>query len=217
MTTQKTSIIPLHYYSCECLVNSKIPTTLFTKLETRLRRHLQAQNKTAACDEKDQLKLLEGDEVLAATIESLQITEDPNPHNSQIQNTMDSSTDYSNDSINNGVSNVSNVFKVFLYKYPELPSTTTTSTRTINLTSQDPDSNPDTSTFYSSELFPCPRYQGLWESLEFDSAVKDSCLAYLTAVFKFTLKGMAESNDVTFNRILLLHGPPGTGANENEV
>lgn len=162
------------------------------------------------------MKLLEGDEVLAATIESLQITEElnpynsHNPHNSQIQNTMDSSTDYSNDSINNGVSNVSNVFKVFLYKYPESPSTTT-GTRTINLTTQDPDSNPDTSTFYSSELFPCPRYQGLWESLEFDSAVKDSCLAYLTAVFKFTLKGMAESNEVTFNRILLLHGPPGTG------
>ena len=215
MTTQKT-IIPLHYYSCECLVNSKIPTTLFTKLETRLRRHLQSQNNSCASDAKDQLKLLEGDEVLAATIESLQITEElnpynsHNPHNSQIQNTMDSSTDYSNDSINNGVSNVSNVFKVFLYKYPESPSTTT-GTRTINLTTQDPDSNPDTSTFYSSELFPCPRYQGLWESLEFDSAVKDSCLAYLTAVFKFTLKGMAESNEVTFNRILLLHGPPGTG------
>ena len=214
MTIQKTTI-PLHYYSCECLVNSKIPTTLFTKLETRLRRHLQSQNKTATCDAKDQLKLLEGDEVLAATIESLQITEEHNPHNphnSQIQNNMDSSTDYSNDSINNGVSNV---FKVFLYKYPEPPSTTT-STRAINLTTQDPDSNADTSTFYSSELFPCPRYQGLWESLEFDSAVKDSCLAYLTAVFKFTLKGMAESNDVTFNRILLLHGPPGTGT-KNEV
>ena len=54
--------------------------------------------------QRDQLKLLEGDEVLAATIESLQITEEHNPHNphnSQIQNTMDSSTDYSNDSINN--------------------------------------------------------------------------------------------------------------------
>ena len=205
-----------YYYSCECLVNSKIPTSLFTKLETRLRRHLKSRklgddSKTANCNGNtlDQLGLLEGDEVLAATIESLRITEDQQQRSSDSTDQLtDSSSDYSNDFIKDSSSGISNIFKVFLYKYPE-PSNSTI-TRTIDLNQLD-DSSPEPSNFYSTELFPCPVYQGLWESLEFDSSVKDSCLAYLTAVFKFTMKGMTENNEISFNRILLLHGPPGTG------
>lgn len=208
-------------YSCECLVNSKIPTSLFTKLESRLRRHLKSQLSTGklSTNDADQLKFLGGDEVLAATIESLRITEDQQSTSSEA---ADSSTEYSNDAITSNAApstSNSNIFKVFLYKYPDdlsSPSitdqaslSTTTTTRTIDIDQQDCDSS--SSNFYSTELFPCPAYQGLWESLEFDSAVKDSCLAYLTAVFRFTMNGMADHNEISFNRILLLHGPPGTG------
>ena len=211
-----------YYYSCECLVNSKIPTSLFTKLESRLRRHLQSQlpvgkfgndNQTTG-NNSDQLKLLEGDEVLAATIESLRITEDQKDSLNSADQLTDSSTEYSEFS-NEATKNPAKIFKVFLYKYPELVSTavnlTTTRTIDLNQSDHDPNSPDNPSNFYSIELFPCPSYQGLWESLEFDSNVKESCLAYLTAVFRFTMKGMTEQNEISFNRILLLHGPPGTG------
>jgi len=166
----------------------------------------------------EQLRLLEGDEVLAATIESLRITEDHQNSPNSTDQLADSSTEYSSEGIT--PNSTSNIFKVFLYKYPELPTASPTnlsSTRTINLNNQDCDSSSDPSNFYSTELFPCPSYQGLWESLEFDSAVKDSCLAYLTAVFRFTMEGMADQNEISFNRILLLHGPPGTGKGSNVI
>lgn len=205
-TTQKSQF--RNFYSCECLVNSKIPTSLFTKLETRLRRHLQSikynKNDFSSC----QSDLLEGDEVLATTIESLKITEDLNEVNNNTNSQDYTNADYP---IEDGMQS-SVAFKLFLYKYPD--SSKQSTTRTISLNTQDSgdiNSSSEISNFYTSEIFPSPSYQGLWESLEFDSTVKDLCLAYLTAIFGFTLKGMTEQNEISFNRILLLHGPPGTG------
>ena len=179
-------------------MNSKIPLNLFNKLETRLRRYLQSRLEsnpsvpvTSTCTQYTS-ELLADDEVLAATIESLHITEEGG------------GDEVFNDDTVNSRRNI----KVYLYKYPEQQQQQQ-STRTLD-SSVDP-SDPDASPFYSTETFPNAAYKGLWESLEFDSAVKSSVLSYITAIFKFSLAGLTEHNDISFNRILLLHGPPGTG------
>lgn len=204
-----------YFFVGECLVNSKIPLSLFTKLESRLRRYLQTKldpsvsasnsnNPNNTTIVSDQLDILAGDEVLAATIESLQITEDPQVDAGNQEDGVEH--DNSNpDSLEPG--HKRNI-KVFLYKYPETSSDDpTTNPRSIDTAQHDPSAD----SFYTLETFPTAAYQGLWESLEFDSAVKSSILAYITAIFKFSLLGLTERNEISFNRILLLHGPPGTG------
>jgi hypothetical protein len=155
--------------------------------------------------------LLQGDEVLAATIEALHITEDhqderPVEHdnNSDIDLVVDSSASSNKKSI-----------KVYLYKYPETADANNgdgggspAKTRSFSLP---PDLDSDTSSLYTLETFPSSPYTTLWDSLQFDSAVKSSILAYITAIFKFSLLGLTEQDEISFNRILLLHGPPGTG------
>ncbi len=183
--------------------------TLFPKLETRLRRHLHSKASPLSSSSSsllsnaqmaDQLELIRDDEVLAATIESLRIVED----GLIIE-------DDPNFNENGSESHI----KVFLYKYPQdqevVESNTTTGSRNLNI--DDTSLTSDTNSFYSLETFPNQSSQGLWESLQFDSSIKASILAYLTAIFRFSLLGLTEKNEISFNRILLLHGPPGTGTN----
>ena len=157
------------------------------------------------------MTLLQGDEVLAATIESLQITED---HDSD-----DFVDDHHSDSTDLDVvienTNKKSI-KVYLYKYPDDTITSDTSVnkpRSFDL-SDDPDTV-STSSLYTLETFPTSTYTTLWESLQFDSTVKSSILAYITAIFKFSLLGLTRQDEISFNRILLLHGPPGTGNAQN--
>lgn len=177
-----------------------IPITLFPKLETRLRRHLQSKTSSSsslsALQIMDQLDLVRDDEVLAATIESLQIVEDGGSEDKPSESSFDK-------------------IKVYLYKYPqdEEPGPNTSRKLNIDDPSDTSDSNSSSSSFYSLETFPNHSSQGLWESLQFDSSVKSSILAYLTAIFRFSILGLTEKNEISFNRILLLHGPPGTGKN----
>lgn len=185
-------------------MNSKIPLNLFNKLESRLRRHLHSTLPSPLpSSPSDQLALLQGDEVLAATIESLHITEDA------VIETAEAG-DISSD--NNCIehSAVKKSIKVYLYKYPETENLTKPNNpaRSISLTDSDSDT---TSSLYTLETFPSSPYTTLWDSLHFDSAVKSSILAYITAIFIFSLLGLTESDEISFNRILLLHGPPGTG------
>jgi pachytene checkpoint protein 2 len=51
---------------------------------------------------------------------------------------------------------------------------------------------------------------GLWESLIFNSTIKMSLLNYATSALLFSDMGVS-NHVVQWNRLILLHGPPGTG------
>lgn len=168
-------------YFCECLVNAKIPISLFCKLEARLKQHLQTKLPCEALP-SDPLNLLKDDEVLAATIESLSIEHQNLP-----------SDEFATTKI-----------KVFLYKYPDSPNA---SERKLNLESDDG----SLESLYTLESFPSTQNFGLWDALEFDSDIKASVLSYISAIFRFSLLGLADRPEISFNRLIFLHGPPGTG------
>jgi DNA polymerase III delta prime subunit len=51
---------------------------------------------------------------------------------------------------------------------------------------------------------------GLWESLHYESSIKKSLLNYVQSAMLFGRKGVSP-HIVHWNRLILLHGPPGTG------
>ncbi|XP_053323291.1 LOW QUALITY PROTEIN: pachytene checkpoint protein 2 homolog [Spea bombifrons] len=57
---------------------------------------------------------------------------------------------------------------------------------------------------------PAANFHGLWESLIYDSEVKSNLLDYVTTTLIFSDKNV-DSNIIAWNRVVLLHGPPGTG------
>jgi len=59
-------------------------------------------------------------------------------------------------------------------------------------------------------VLPNQELQGVWESLVFKGPVKRDLLKYAYAMLELSLKGV-DSNIVGCNRVVLLHGPPGTG------
>ncbi|KAI3384160.1 hypothetical protein SNEBB_008194 [Seison nebaliae] len=59
-------------------------------------------------------------------------------------------------------------------------------------------------------LLPSNAFDGLWENLQFESNIKSDLLQYMYSALVFANKGV-NKNIVTWNRALLLHGPPGTG------
>lgn len=69
----------------------------------------------------------------------------------------------------------------------------------------------DSGSFYSLEYFPNEHQLDLWESLHFGDNLKDRIYCYIAAIFKFASVGLANASSISFNRIILLHGPPGTG------
>lgn len=62
-------------------------------------------------------------------------------------------------------------------------------------------------TLYS---LPCSQFDNLWDNLIFDSDIKQKLLDMASTSIVLADKGV-DSNVVTCNRMLLLHGPPGTG------
>ena len=52
--------------------------------------------------------------------------------------------------------------------------------------------------------------QGVWESLVYEGPVKRDLLNYAFAMLHLSIRGV-DSNIVGCNRVVLLHGPPGTG------
>ncbi len=87
-------------------------------------------------------------------------------------------------------------FKVHLYKYAKLEK------RKID---------PDAGSFYTLEHYPNEQQFELWSSLHFDGNLKDQLYSYIAAIFKFAMHGLTRSSRISFNRMILLHGPPGTG------
>jgi len=59
-------------------------------------------------------------------------------------------------------------------------------------------------------MLPNEEFDGLWESLLYDSKIKSELLNYASTALRFSDAGV-DSNLVTSNRVVLLHGPPGTG------
>ncbi|XP_044752416.1 pachytene checkpoint protein 2 homolog [Coccinella septempunctata] len=49
-----------------------------------------------------------------------------------------------------------------------------------------------------------------WENLHYESEIKDNLLRYAHTMMKFSDSGI-DSNIITCNKVILLHGPPGTG------
>ncbi|KAJ0047518.1 hypothetical protein Pint_15547 [Pistacia integerrima] len=63
---------------------------------------------------------------------------------------------------------------------------------------------------FNEWILPAKEFDGMWESLIYESGLKQRLLRYAATALLFTEKGV-DPFLVTWNRIVLLHGPPGTG------
>jgi MoxR-like ATPase len=63
---------------------------------------------------------------------------------------------------------------------------------------------------FSQWRVPNAEFEGLWESLAFDGDTKPMLLHYAETALLFSDAGI-DPNIVSCNRVVLLHGPPGTG------
>jgi SpoVK/Ycf46/Vps4 family AAA+-type ATPase len=59
-------------------------------------------------------------------------------------------------------------------------------------------------------ILPSADFDGLWESLVFEPGLKESLLSYVNTTMLFSKKKV-DPNLVSWNRVVLFHGPPGTG------
>lgn len=59
-------------------------------------------------------------------------------------------------------------------------------------------------------LLPTKDLSGIWDSLVFDSEIKSQLLQYATTTLLFSDRKV-DCNIISWNRVVLLHGPPGTG------
>ncbi|XP_036395720.1 pachytene checkpoint protein 2 homolog [Megalops cyprinoides] len=59
-------------------------------------------------------------------------------------------------------------------------------------------------------LLPAAEFNGIWESLVYEDGVKTQLLDYVSTTIFFSDKNV-DSNLIAWNRVVLLHGPPGTG------
>ncbi|XP_026492197.2 pachytene checkpoint protein 2 homolog [Vanessa tameamea] len=57
---------------------------------------------------------------------------------------------------------------------------------------------------------PTEEFHGLWESLIYDSKLKEETLRFVETAFEFADRRV-DPNIISWNRVVLLHGPPGTG------
>ncbi|KAL2340957.1 hypothetical protein Fmac_008897 [Flemingia macrophylla] len=66
------------------------------------------------------------------------------------------------------------------------------------------------SSSFNEWMLPAKEFDGMWESLIYESGLKQRLLRYAASALLFTEKGV-DPFLVSWNRIILLHGPPGTG------
>ncbi|TRZ01237.1 hypothetical protein DNTS_008857 [Danionella cerebrum] len=59
-------------------------------------------------------------------------------------------------------------------------------------------------------LLPATEFHGVWESLVYEEGIKTQLLDYVSTAIFFSDKNV-DSNLISWNRVVLLHGPPGTG------
>ncbi|XP_043116737.1 LOW QUALITY PROTEIN: pachytene checkpoint protein 2 homolog [Puntigrus tetrazona] len=59
-------------------------------------------------------------------------------------------------------------------------------------------------------LLPAAEFHGVWESLIYEEGIKTQLLDYVSTTIFFSDRNV-DSNLIAWNRVVLLHGPPGTG------
>ncbi|KAJ3072724.1 Pachytene checkpoint protein 2 [Podochytrium sp. JEL0797] len=62
----------------------------------------------------------------------------------------------------------------------------------------------------TSTILPSPQFQGLWESLVFEGDILSKLLNYVSTSVLFADR-LINPHIISFNKVVLLHGPPGTG------
>ncbi|EDV49910.1 pachytene checkpoint protein 2 homolog [Drosophila erecta] len=62
----------------------------------------------------------------------------------------------------------------------------------------------------SHELLPAAQFVGLWENLIYEPGLKEKLLKFALSALMFSLHRV-DTNVIACNRLILLHGPPGTG------
>jgi len=62
----------------------------------------------------------------------------------------------------------------------------------------------------SNWVLPSQDFQGLWESLVYDTGIKNDLLRFVETAL-FLADNQVDTNVIACNRVVLLHGPPGTG------
>jgi len=72
------------------------------------------------------------------------------------------------------------------------------------------DSTSDTVVACHQFMLPSVDFEGLWDSLYFDSTVKDDLINYAATAMLFA-KRRVDPTLIACNRVVLLYGPPGTG------
>jgi Cdc6-like AAA superfamily ATPase len=87
--------------------------------------------------------------------------------------------------------------KIHLFKYAKSEGG-----RTLDL---------DSGSFYTLQSYPNEQQLVLWNSLHFEDNLKERLYSYIAAIFRFATCGLSHATSISFNRTILLHGPPGTG------
>lgn len=59
-------------------------------------------------------------------------------------------------------------------------------------------------------LMPSQEFHGLWESLIYEEGIKENLLRFVETIMYFSNRQI-DPNIISCNRLVLLHGPPGTG------
>eukprot|EP00512_Aurantiochytrium_limacinum_P006709 CAMPEP_0171511488 /NCGR_PEP_ID=MMETSP0959-20130129/1020_1 /TAXON_ID=87120 /ORGANISM="Aurantiochytrium limacinum, Strain ATCCMYA-1381" /LENGTH=408 /DNA_ID=CAMNT_0012049115 /DNA_START=170 /DNA_END=1396 /DNA_ORIENTATION=- len=67
-----------------------------------------------------------------------------------------------------------------------------------------------TSTVFTHWELPAKQFHGLWESLEYEAGIKPHLLEFASTSLLFSAKNV-DHNLISWNHVVLLHGPPGTG------
>ncbi|XP_057853723.2 pachytene checkpoint protein 2 homolog isoform X1 [Cryptomeria japonica] len=68
----------------------------------------------------------------------------------------------------------------------------------------------DSISSFQEWLLPAKEFDGLWASLIYDTGLKQRLLRYAASALLFSEKGVNPCL-ISWNRVILLHGPPGTG------
>ncbi|EIE24011.1 AAA-domain-containing protein [Coccomyxa subellipsoidea C-169] len=74
----------------------------------------------------------------------------------------------------------------------------------------DDDETEDNVSVYREWMLPAREFHNLWDSLLYEEDIKGRLLHYASTALLFGERGV-DSHLVSFNRTVLLHGPPGTG------
>ena len=63
---------------------------------------------------------------------------------------------------------------------------------------------------FTEYCLPSVHFEGMWENLQYEDNVKQQLLNYSRSAFLFSHR-QVDRNIISWNRLVLLHGPPGTG------